>query len=107
MKRYIISADARADLDEIWDYIAGGSSAEVASRFLWNLYDTFASLRQSPSAGVLMPDLGAGTRKFPMGQYLIYYRPMRGKVLIWRVLHGKRAQRRALRRPVVFSGTPA
>jgi toxin ParE1/3/4 len=98
VKRYIVSADARADLDEIWDYIAGRSSAETASMFLWRFYDAFASLAQSPSAGVAVPGLGEDSaRKFPMGNYLIYYRPMRGKVMIWRVLHGKRIQLRALR----------
>jgi toxin ParE1/3/4 len=98
VKRYIVSADARADLDEIWDYIVGRSSAETASTFFWRLYDSFASLAQSPSAGVAVPGLGKDSaRKFPVGNYLIYYRPMRGKVMVWRVLHGKRVQLRALR----------
>jgi plasmid stabilization system protein ParE len=35
-------------------------------------------------------------RKFPVGNYLIYYRPMRAKVMILRVVHGKRIQLRAL-----------
>ena len=96
MKRYIVSADARADLDEIWDYIASRSSAETASTFLWRLRESFASLAQSPSAGVAVPSLGENSvRKFPVGNYLIYYRPMRGKVMIWRVLHGKRIRLRA------------
>ncbi len=99
MKRYVVSTDARADLDEIWDYIAARSSAETASTFLWRFHDTFASLAQSPSAGVVVPGFGEDpVRKFPMGNYLIYYRPMRGKVMIWRVLHGKRIQLRVLRR---------
>ena len=98
MRRYIVSADARADLDEIWDYIASRSSAETASTFLWRFYDTFATLARSPSAGVAAPGLGEDSaRKFPIGNYLIYYRPIRGKVMIWRVLHGNRVQLRALR----------
>ena len=40
-----------------------------------------------------MPDLPPGdVRKFPMGNYLIYYRALPGKIVIARVLHGKRAQ---------------
>jgi plasmid stabilization system protein ParE len=48
-----------------------------------------------------MPDLPPGdVRKFPMGNYLIYYRALPGKILIARVLHGKRIQRRAfLKKP--------
>lgn len=106
MKRYVVSADARADLDELWDYIVGRSSAETAATILWRLYDSFASLAQSPSAGVAVPGLGEDSaRKFPVGNYLIYYRPLREKVMIWRVLHGKRIQLRELqshpRRPRV------
>jgi plasmid stabilization system protein ParE len=32
-----------------------------------------------------------------VGNYLVYYRPGRGRVEILRVLHGKRVQKRALR----------
>lgn len=99
MKRFVISAEARNDLDEIGDYIAARSSPETTSAFLWRLHDTFASVAQSPSAGVVAAELERDSvRKFAMGNYLIYYRPMRGKVLIWRVLHGRRLQLRALRK---------
>ena len=98
MKRYVVSPEARTDLDGIWDYIAERSSAETATRFMWKLYETFTSIGSSPGAGVavlnLLPD---DARKFPMGNYLVYYRPMRSKVLILRVLHGKRLQTKALR----------
>ncbi|HEV3196710.1 MAG TPA: type II toxin-antitoxin system RelE/ParE family toxin [Bryobacteraceae bacterium] len=99
MKRYVVSPDARTDLDGIWDYIAERGSAESATDFVWKLYDTFTSIGSSPKAGVAAPSLLPGdTRKFPMGNYLIYYRPMRGKVLILRVLHGKRLQKKALQK---------
>jgi plasmid stabilization system protein ParE len=43
-----------------------------------------------------MPDLPPGdVRKFPMGNYLIYYRSLAGKIVIARVLHGKQVQRKA------------
>jgi toxin ParE1/3/4 len=98
VKAFRISADARGDLDGIWEYIAGRSSAETASKFISQFYDLFRSLATSPSAGVSVPAFeGGGVRKFPMGNYLIYYRAARGKVTIWRVLHGKRMQFRLLR----------
>jgi toxin ParE1/3/4 len=98
VRRYRLSQGARADLDRIWDFIAERSSAEVASEFIWKFYDTFASIGSSPAAGVAIPELLAeGARKFPMGNYLIYYRSKRGMVEILRVLHGKRLQKRALR----------
>ena len=98
MKRYVVSPLARADLDGIWDYIAERSSAETATEFMWKFYQSFASIASSPAAGVAVPDLLAeGARKFPVGNYLVYYRPRRGRVEILRVLHGKRVQKRALR----------
>ena len=99
MKRYVLSPFARADLDGIWDYIAERGSAETATEFIWKFYEIFMSIASSPAAGVAVPDLlTEGARKFPMGNYLVYYRPKRGRVEIVRVLHGKRAQRRALRK---------
>jgi toxin ParE1/3/4 len=97
VKGYVVSPDARVDLEGIWDYIAERSSVEIATKFLQKkFYDTFASVASSPSAGVAVADFPVeGTRKFPMGNYLIYYQSKRGKVRISRVLHGKRLQRRA------------
>ena len=94
MKRYRLPRGARADLDRIWDYIAERSSAQIASEFIWKFYDTFASIGSSPAAGVSIPELlGDDARRFPMGNYLIYYRSKRGRVEILRVLQGKRLQK--------------
>jgi toxin ParE1/3/4 len=96
--RYQISGDAKADLDGIWNYIADRAGAETASQFIWKFDQTFASIAASPRAGVNSPDLPPGdVRRFPMGNYLIYYRVLSGKILISRVLHGKRAPGRAFR----------
>jgi toxin ParE1/3/4 len=97
VSRYRISRHAREDLDAIWDYIARRSSADTATNFLWRFYETFRSIASSPAAGVVVPDLEPqGIRKFPMGNYLIYYKAGgRNSILIIRVLHGKRLQRRA------------
>jgi toxin ParE1/3/4 len=98
VKRYLISSEASDDLDGLWDYIAERSSADVASGFIWKFYEAFSSIASSPRAGVNMPNLPPGdVRKFPMGNYLIYYRALQGKIVIARILHGKRVQRRAFR----------
>jgi plasmid stabilization system protein ParE len=91
-----VSREARADLDGIWDYIAERADMDTAEEFIWKFYETFSSIASSPRAGVSVPDFAPGdVRKFPMGNYLIYYRAARNKILIARVLHGKRLQRRA------------
>ncbi len=99
MKRYLISHKASADLDSIWGYIAERNSSETATGFISKFRDAFASIALSPRAGVNMPGLAPGdVRKFPMGNYLIYYRALPGKILIARVLRAKRVQRRVFRK---------
>lgn len=98
MTSYRISKEATGDLDAIWDYIAERSSAETATSFLERFYEAVSSTASSPRAGINVPDFPVpNVRKFPMGNYLIYYRMLRGNVLISRVLHGKRVQSRAFR----------
>jgi plasmid stabilization system protein ParE len=93
---YVVAPGARADLDRIWDYIVARASAEVATDFVWKFHGAFRTIASSPRAGVDMPGLPPGdVRKFPMGNYLTYYRALPGKIVIARVLHGKRRQRRA------------
>lgn len=106
MKSYIVSPEARSDLDGIWHYIAERSSAETATEFLWRFYASFHSIASSPSVGVAMPNFQpAGVRKFFMGKFLIYYLPARGKISVLRVLHGKRLQMTAFQaKPAPRSG---
>jgi toxin ParE1/3/4 len=100
VKRYRLARESRADLDGIWEYVARRSSVETATGFLERFREVFAFLGAAPLAGRLVPNLGPpGTRRFPLANYLIYYRPTRGRVLIWRVIHGSRRQSIALRKP--------
>jgi len=48
VKRYVVSPEATADLDSIWDYIAERASAQTATDFLWRFYETFTSIASSP-----------------------------------------------------------
>ena len=43
-----------------------------------------------PDMGRLREDLSAGLRSFSVGNYVIFYRPMKGGIEIARVLHGAR-----------------
>jgi len=97
VKPYVAAPQATSDLDGIWDFIARRASPEIATGFIGRFHETFGLIASSPRAGVNVPELPGDVRKFPMGNYLIYYRALSTKVLIVRVLHGKRAQRRAFR----------
>ena len=96
MKRYRLAGPAKADLDEIWSFVAHERSAVAADRIIDTITSRFPVLAGMPDAGRVRDDLGPDIRAFPAGKYLIYYRAARqGGILISRVIHGKRDQRRA------------
>jgi toxin ParE1/3/4 len=52
-------------------------------------------LSRMPEVGRLRDDFFPGTRSFPSGEYVIYYRKVRGGISISRVIHGARDQKSA------------
>ena len=93
--RYRVSREAKADLAEIFCYIAEDSVA-AARRMNARCREAFTALARMPGIGRERPDLESGTRSFPVGNYMIYYREERRCIEISRVLHGMREQKRAL-----------
>lgn len=87
-----LSPKARADLDDIWEYIAGQSGSEVvADRQIDFITDRFYLLATHPRLGRARDgDLGTGRRSFSAGQYIIVYRIVDKNVLILRVAHAHR-----------------
>jgi antitoxin ParD1/3/4 len=74
MSRYVLSADASRDLDEIWDYIAL-DSVDAADRWIGKLFDAFEQMGQAPRIGHKRVDLTSHPVLFwPVGRYLIVYR---------------------------------
>ena len=89
MSGYRVSEAARADLEEIWLFIAQ-DNPEAADRFTRALVSRFPKLASMPHLGREREELAARLRGFPVGNYVIFYRPMDGGVEIIRVLHGAR-----------------
>lgn len=87
-----VAAQAEADLDEIWLYVARESgSMETANRLVDSITDRFFFLSSFPHAGrVRDRDFGIGTRSFPVGEYVIVYCVEGEEVFILRVVHGRR-----------------
>jgi toxin ParE1/3/4 len=99
--RLFLSSPARADIDEIWSYIATESgSAEIADRVIASISETFRLLRRNPNLGRRRDgDLRQEIRSFPAGNHMIFYRSRAAAVEIVRVLHGSRDIGRILGRP--------
>jgi len=83
------SPTSHRDYGEIWDYVAK-DSPEAADALLLTLDSKIQFLSDFPHIGRDRSDVRPRLRSFPVGQYVIYYRPMRGGVEVARVVHGAR-----------------
>jgi plasmid stabilization system protein ParE len=85
---YVLSLDAEFDLDHIWEYIAA-DSIYAADRWITKLFDAFEALAQTPGMGHHRDDLTSYPVLFwPVGAYVIVYRPERNPIEIIAVTQG-------------------
>ena len=85
MPKLKFSQHALKDLENITDYISGYSPQNARS-FVNSLAQKCEKLSSSPKIGKQHNDL----RKFPVGNYIIFYSETKKGVDISRVLHGGR-----------------
>jgi toxin ParE1/3/4 len=89
---YRVAAAAEKDLDNIWDYLAD-KNLGAAARFLQKVGKTLSLLASNPQMGRPRFELLENLRSFPMGKYVVFYRPVEEddvSVEIVRILHGAR-----------------
>lgn len=89
MPRVIRDRAAERDLDGIWDHIAQ-ESVSAANRLIDTIAQTCDTLASQPEMGRLRPELAPHLRSFPVGNYVIFYRPIADGIEVARVLHGAR-----------------
>ena len=88
---YRLAPSARADLDEIWDYIFVESGSEgIADQVLDGIRTRFEFLGDWPRAGRRRDELRRGFRSLGAGNYSIFYRAEGEDVVIQRILYGRR-----------------
>ena len=97
MPRIVRTPEADRDLWEIVLYIAA-EHEQAAYRLIDTIDEKLDMLAQFPHAGVERPELLKDLRSFPVGRYLIFYRPIEDGIEVLRVLHGARDLRRLFRR---------
>ena len=93
MSRFKLSHQAAQDIEDIWNYLAQ-ENLEAADNILDKLRERFVLLTKFPELGRVRPDLAPSVRGFPVGNYIIFYRPLEPGIEIVRVLHGSRNLRR-------------
>jgi len=89
MNRASITIRARADLDNIWLFIARDRPS-AADQLLDKFGRVFEDLARHPQMGESRPELGRRIRAFSVGSYVIYFQTVDAGVEIVRIIHGAR-----------------
>jgi len=97
-----LSADAEADLDEIFLYWADRTSLAIADRVIDGIVERFRLLGEFPEAGKSSDEIASGVKCFPAGEYLIYYRKAGKYTDILHIFHGAREQKQAYKKARKF-----
>src|SRR5258706_829311 len=89
MPRIKRTSAAKADVSGIWHHIASDNLA-AAERWLDTVDRNVRLLAEFPALGPRRDELGPGLQSYPLGNYIIFYRSVRGGIEIIRVLHSAR-----------------
>jgi len=93
MSGFVLHPQAYADLDEIWEYIAG-DSLDAADRTRQEIYEAIQSIVPFPYIGHSRPDLTSKPLRFQsVREYVIAYAPDEKPLAVIAVLHGRRSPR--------------
>ena len=89
---------AEQDLREIWRYIAA-DNPDAADRLLHKIDSKLEQYAAQPAMGAPRDSLAPGLRSFPVGRYLVFYRPIPDGIEVARILHGARDLPRLFKKP--------
>lgn len=100
MSVYALTPLAKADIFDIWCYIADDSE-DAADRVEQAIYDACAFVAEGPMRVHFRPDLTTRSLRFwtltRYPSYTVVYRPETAPLQVVAVLHGKRNIRRILK----------
>jgi plasmid stabilization system protein ParE len=100
MSAYALTPLAKADVFEIWSYIAEHSE-NAADRVERAIYDAFEFVAEAPMRGHYRADLTKRQLRFwtltRYPNYTLVYRPEASPLQVIAVLHGRRYVRRVLK----------
>lgn len=91
MARVLWTPTAEQNLDGIFDYIGTEHhSPATAAKFLRRIRDRCSLQATQPGMGEARPDLAPDVRCFPVGNYVVIYRPLPDGIEVLLVTHGAR-----------------
>ena len=86
-----LSAAARLDLLQVWNYLAENASLDVADKVAADIESAIRTVARSPGAGHKRPDLTSRDILFyNIHSYLVIYRSNKEPLHVLRVLHAAR-----------------
>jgi toxin ParE1/3/4 len=94
MKEPELSDPAREDLRDIWYSISRDRDDRTADRLVTQILDKCRDHAQFPEGGRLREELSAGLRSFNVKPYVVFYRPFEDRIMVLRILHGRRDLKR-------------
>jgi toxin ParE1/3/4 len=92
---YKLARSAKRNLQEIAEYWTNKAHPEIALKIVTGIMETIITIAGQPRIGVRSDQFGVGVRKFPVGDYMIYYCAHGSGIEILHVFHGARNQRKA------------
>jgi toxin ParE1/3/4 len=91
------TVESQRDYLKIFVYI-GEQNLAAAVRLIQMFDDKLDMLAEMPGLGPARPELGKGLRSFPVGAYVLIYRPSDDGIELLRAVHGARNLRKLFRR---------
>lgn len=90
MSGFAVSPRAKADLNEIWTYLAEHADPSIADREVRQIKKVFAMVGRQPEIGSRVGDRSPGLRFFMASSYVVLYDNQTQLPRIRRVIHGSR-----------------
>lgn len=90
LKSFLLSNDADADLDGIFDYTEAEHGFNQAVKYLSDLDNLFEQLVKNPNLGKERKEIKKGVYSIVEQEHIIFYEIQEEFILITRVLHGRR-----------------
>jgi toxin ParE1/3/4 len=87
---YELSEKAEQDLEEIFDYTALNFGIDQAIAYVSGFEDLFVNLSNNPELGRKRDEIRSGLRSYFKESHIVFYRVLRGRIRIVRILHGSR-----------------
>ena len=90
MSHFTVSPRAKADLNEIWTYLAEHADPSVADRVLRQIREVCRMVGRQPEIGSRVGDRSPGLRFVMADKYVVFYDNQTQEPRIRRVMHGAR-----------------